>query len=93
MVVRDRLSRRHILLASVCFAVVWYYFSFRVLWKAVSPLIFLLHVQQSTVLGHLVYGTMLGRFPVYLETPQTQPLSAGPEVEAPAAEPNSDAET
>src|SRR5262249_55214182 len=64
--VYDRLPRGRIMLASVCFAVIWYYFSFRVMWKAVSPLIFLLHVPQTTLLGHLVYGTVLGRFPVYL---------------------------
>ena len=85
VVVRDRLPRRRIMLASVCFAVVWYYFSFRVMWKAVSPLIFLLHVQQSTVLGHLVYGTMLGRFPVYLAAAEAPTPSAEPATSPPSA--------
>ena len=78
MVVRDRLPRSRIMLASLCFALFWYYFSSRVIWKAMSPLISLLHVEPATILGHLVYGTALGRFPLYLPGPQKPASDDGP---------------
>jgi hypothetical protein len=67
--VRDRLARIRVLMVSVLYALVWYYLSYRLLWKAVAPLIVLLHVERATVLGHLVYGTLLARYPVYLPQP------------------------
>ena len=78
VVVRDRLPRSRIMLASLCFALFWYYFSSRVIWKAMSPLISLLHVEPATILGHLVYGTALGRFPLYLPGPQKPASDDGP---------------
>jgi hypothetical protein len=63
---RDRVSRPRALLVSVIFAMAWYYLSFRLVWKTALPLVALLHTIQSTVLGHAVYGVVLGRFPLYL---------------------------
>jgi hypothetical protein len=69
LVLRDKLARMRVLLISLAFAMAWYYLSYRVLWKSLAPLVSLLHVERATVLGHLVYGTILGRYPVYLEKP------------------------
>lgn len=85
--VRDRVARIRVLLVSVAFALVWYYLSYRVLWKAMAPLIALLHVERATVLGHLVYGTVLARYPVYLPPPAApappEPLPPPAPAEAP----------
>jgi hypothetical protein len=78
MVIRDRLPRLRTLLIAVAFAVAWYYVSFHLIWKSVLPLVALLHVERSTVMGHLIYGAILGRYPAYL------PAAATPE--APPAE-------
>jgi len=67
--VADRLPRLRILLASVLFAMCWYYLSFQLLWKSVMPLVALLHSAPPTALGHVIYGTVLGRYPVYLPKP------------------------
>ena len=67
LTVRMHLTRSRLLLASVLFSLSWYYLSFRVIWRAVSPLITLLHVEQSTMLGHLIYGVLLARYPGYLQ--------------------------
>ncbi len=80
---RDRVARLRVLMFSVLFALVWYYLSYRLLWTAVAPLIALLHVERATVLGHLVYGTLLARYPLFLPRP---PQSAEPAVETPAVE-------
>jgi hypothetical protein len=86
LVVRDRVSRIRILLLSVLFALVWYYLSYRVLWRSVAPLIALLHVERATILGHLVYGTVLARYPLYLQQPAPlPPPDSAPPAEAPAA--------
>jgi hypothetical protein len=55
-----------VMLIAVIFAVVWYYFSFRWIFRFVLPLVALLHVEHTTLVGHLLYGTILGRFPVYV---------------------------
>jgi hypothetical protein len=66
LAISDRLPRPRTLLISILFALTWYYVSFQLLWKTAMPLVALLHSAQPTVLGHLVYGTFLGRYPVYL---------------------------
>ena len=81
MVVRDRVPRLRVLMLSVLFALVWYYLSYRLLWQAVAPLVALLHVERATVLGHLVYGTLLARYPLYLPRraappPETPPVAS-----------------
>jgi hypothetical protein len=82
--VRDRLARIRVLMVSVLYALVWYYLSYRLLWKAVAPLIVLLHVERATVLGHLVYGTLLARYPVYLPQPEAPAPPPSMPAEAPS---------
>jgi hypothetical protein len=64
--VRDRVPERRVMLLAVIFAILWYYFSFRWTFKLALPLVALLHVEHSTLVGHLLYGTMLGRYPMYV---------------------------
>jgi len=68
-VVRGRLTRGRTLLAAVLFGAAWYFLSFHWIWKTAMPLAYLLHPENATFLGHLIYGTFLGRFPIYLEPP------------------------
>src|SRR5580700_4523761 len=63
---RDRVPRTRVMLLAVIFAIVWYYFSFRWSFKFALPMVALLHVERSTLVGHLLYGTMLGRYPMYV---------------------------
>ena len=63
---RDRVPSRRVMLMAVIFAIVWYYVSFRGVFKLVLPLVALLHVEHATLVGHLLYGTMLGRYPAYV---------------------------
>ena len=44
------------------------------------PLVWLLHAENSTVFGHVIYGVLLARFPAYL--PKVEPARREP----PAAE-------
>jgi len=63
---RDRVPSRRVMLMAVIFAIVWYYVSFRGVFRLVLPLVALLHVEHATLIGHLLYGTMLGRYPAYV---------------------------
>jgi hypothetical protein len=63
---RDRAPARRVMLLSVLFAIAWYYFAFRWSFKLLLPLVALLHVEHATLVGHLLYGTMLGRYPAYV---------------------------
>src|SRR4051794_31778047 len=69
IVLRDRLSRVRTFLCAVLFALVWYYVSFRLLWKSIIPLAALLHVERTTAFGHLLYGAVLGGYPSRLPRP------------------------
>jgi hypothetical protein len=89
--VADRLPRLRVVLASVLFAMCWYYLSFQLLWKSVMPLVALLHSGPPTALGHVIYGTVLGRYPVYLPKAPVAPdpeiqNAAAPEIQAAAPE-------
>jgi hypothetical protein len=74
-----------VLLFAVLFALLWYFVSFHLLWKSVMPLVALLHAERATLLGHLVYGTFLGRYPEYL--PKAKPQKPEQVTEAPASAP------
>jgi hypothetical protein len=76
IVLRDRVSRARTFLIAVAFALVWYYLSFRLLWKSMIPLAALLHVERTTALGHLLYGAVLGGYPSRLPRAE-QPLPDG----------------
>jgi hypothetical protein len=82
----NRLPRVRVLLVALIFSLTWYYVSFRLLFKSVIPLVALLHAERSTMLGHLVYGTFLARYPVYLP-PATAPPAEAPSPEAPVETP------
>jgi hypothetical protein len=80
MAVSDRMPRVRVFLVSLLFGLGWYYFSFGLLWKSVLPLVALLHSAQTTVLGHIIYGAVLGRYPAYL--PQAAVVEGEDEGEA-----------
>jgi hypothetical protein len=79
LIVHRRLPARRALLASVLFAIAWYYVAFRWIFQGVLPLVALLHAERPTMIGHLIYGTFLSRYPVYLrahrqeEAPEAAP--------------------
>ena len=72
-VVGSRLSHLRTMLLSIIFAAAWYYLSFRVLYRSVLPLVSLLHSERPTLIGHLLYGTILGRYPAYLAPRPSRP--------------------
>ncbi|HYW43429.1 MAG TPA: hypothetical protein VE959_11275 [Bryobacteraceae bacterium] len=69
LVVADRQPRVRVLLLSVLFAVGWYYVSYNLIWKSLAPLMVLLHSPQPAILGHLVYGTLMGQYPAHMPKP------------------------
>ncbi|HEV3330359.1 MAG TPA: hypothetical protein VG096_05220 [Bryobacteraceae bacterium] len=75
---RLKLPPVRLLLASILAALGWYYVSFHGIWKALSPLIPLLHAERPTILGHVIYGAVLARYPRYLPRFSSEPV-ANPE--------------
>jgi hypothetical protein len=72
---------RAVLLATL-FGLVWYYFTYHFVWKMLSPALALLHAERPAVIGHVLYGLLLGRFYSHF------PTVAKPAIEAlPAASP------
>ena len=88
MALAGRLPRLRLALASMAFALCWYYAAFHLAAKAISPLIALLDAERATFLGHAIYGALLARFPVYLPRAAEPPVASAPEDEiAPAGLP------
>jgi len=81
-----RLAPAKLLLASIAAALGWYYLSFHYAWKTVSPLVPLLHAVRPNLVGHVIYGALVARFPNYLPRDASPPVS---ELQ-PAATENSD---
>jgi hypothetical protein len=63
---RQRWRPMRTLLAGLIFALVWFYVSFHVLWKSALPLVYLLYAERPMMVGHLIYGAWLARYPAYL---------------------------
>jgi hypothetical protein len=78
---RHAVRQARITLAAVVVALAWYYLSFHLLWRAVAPAIALLNPERATVIGHVFYGLILGRFTAYLPR-QTQGSEAATAQEA-----------
>jgi hypothetical protein len=77
--VPHRVPRKRVMLLAVIFALSWYYLSFHLMFKFALPLVAMLHVEHTTIVGHLLYGTMLGRYPLYFDRLMgaSPPLEAG----------------
>lgn len=78
---RDRASQLRTILLAIAFGLIWYYVSFHWIWERVSPLVALLHAVRPMLIGHLVYGTILGRYPEYLrptQKPAPPPAAVAP---------------
>jgi hypothetical protein len=61
-----RMRRLWITLASILFALCWYYVTFRWMYRELAPVIALLHVEKTTAWGHAIYGLAMARYPAYL---------------------------
>jgi hypothetical protein len=81
VVLHGKVTGRRAVLSGILFAAAWYLISFRLLWKGVLPLVALLHTERPTVIGHMLYGAILGRFPVYLN--RLEPPPEEPEIPVP----------
>ena len=67
----------------------WYAIVYPWLWRAGLPVGALLHGGRAAVLGHLLYGALLGCFPLYL--PQTAAAEIVPPATATETKTNSPA--
>ena len=66
LAIGGRGSRMQVLLLGVLSAIAWYYFTFGFFWKHVNPLIMLYSPDRPMLLGHILYGGLLGRFRIYV---------------------------
>ena len=83
--VRNRFTSLGTVLLGLLFSLGWYWLWFRALGKAAMPLVWLLHPENNTVFGHVIFGASIARFPAYLPR-LDQPAAASP-VPEPAVEP------
>ena len=82
--VRHRFTGLGTVLLGLLFSLGWYWLWFRALGRAAMPLVWLLHPENATVFGHVIFGASIARFPAYLPQPDKQMAATPPE---PAAEP------
>jgi hypothetical protein len=80
--VRHRFTGLGTVLLGLLFSLGWYWLWFRALGRAAMPLVWLLHPENSTVFGHVIFGASIARFPAYLPKPD-QPMAATPGEEPP----------
>ena len=94
LALRDRLTYARTVIAGVLVGLAWHYVSYHLIGRAVMPLAALLHPERQTVVGHVLWGAVAGRFRLYLgredhaqpATVETPAEIADPETPPPAAE-------
>jgi hypothetical protein len=64
--VRNRFTGMGTVLLGVLFSLAWYWVWFRALGQTLMPLVWLLHAENSTAFGHVLFGILIARFPAYL---------------------------
>jgi len=68
LVVRDHGSRLRITILGLIFGTGWFFLSFDVLWKWINPLVEQYSPDRAMLVGHVLYGGVLGRcLPAYLQ--------------------------
>src|SRR5580700_3148510 len=82
LALRGRPRSGRLMLAGILFSLGWFYISFHVLWKSAMPLVYLLYPDRSTVVGHLIFGACIGRFPAHYPGRTTK--AAAPDALEPA---------
>jgi hypothetical protein len=86
LLVRDRFTGKGRLLVGIFYSVGWYTLFFRDLGRTLMPLVWLLHAERATVLGHVIFGALLTRFPIFLPgEPPVAPVEAEPQPVEPEA--------
>jgi hypothetical protein len=69
LVIRDHGSRMRVTVLGLIFATGWFFLSFEFLWNHINPLVRLYSPDRAMLMGHLLFGAVLGRrFPVYLRS-------------------------
>ncbi|MCL5744272.1 MAG: hypothetical protein M1541_10165 [Acidobacteria bacterium] len=76
LAVQDRWRPLRITLIAVAASLAWYYLSFGLIWKAVNPLVVLYTHDTPMLIGHIIYGALLGRYPVYLKVAEQLKIKA-----------------
>lgn len=84
LAMQDRFPRLRLVLLGMLCGIGWYYLWFGLLWKWLNPLVTLYTHDRPMLWCHLLYGALLGRYPMYLERlrkrpPDPRPLAAGTE--------------
>ena len=65
LAVRERAGRTRAMLIGMLASLAWYYVMFGFVWKSVNPTLALYSPDRSMLIGHLLYGGILGRFRGY----------------------------
>jgi hypothetical protein len=82
LVVRDHGTRTRVVLAGLIYGTGWFFLSFDILWKHVNPMVQMYSPDRAMLVGHVIYGGVLGRgFPAYLKSIREE-VPAAPEVPA-----------
>jgi hypothetical protein len=65
--VGERFTGAMRVLLGVVVSVGWYCLWFRMWGQTAMPLVWLLHAERATEFGHVIFGILVARFPMYLE--------------------------
>jgi hypothetical protein len=78
LALRGRARSGRLMLAGILFAMGWFYLSFHAIWKSAMPLVYLLYSDRPMVVGHLIFGVCVGRFPAHYPGRPRKPEPSGP---------------
>lgn len=77
LVVEGRAPRFRRALLGVIWGLAWYYLLFGLVWKHAAPLMLLYTHDSPMLVGHILYGALLGRYPRYIGLLAPEPPQDG----------------
>jgi hypothetical protein len=90
LALRERLPRFRRTLSCIVLALTWFYVAYGLIWPHLAPVVIRVQPFSMAVVGHMIYGGILSRFPAYtgaVAEPQTAPKPAlEPVLSAPQTE-------
>ncbi len=77
-VLEDRFPRLRLVLVGILCGIGWFYLWFGVLWNWLNPLVTLYTHDRPMLWSHMLYGALLGRYPLYLARLRKHPPAPAP---------------
>jgi hypothetical protein len=91
LALRDQMPRFRRLLSCIVLALTWFYVAYGLVWPHLAPVVLRVQPFSMALVGHMIYGGILSRFPVYAGVVAHPQAAPEPELESVPSVPHGEA--